>query len=468
MNVPQPELNESKQDYIERCINYLVEQEELSLSKASVIAYQEWNSTQPKSSLHDELMQRFQNIKDVLVKAFGKPGQQLLDYTLMQIGVYDPSSKKFNYAALNGNMRLPYIKSSESGMEIGGLVSPPVNFKYDAETGIVEGYANTVLVDTYADVFLPEAYKDSFIESYQKNCRPIFFMHHTDIDAGELLELKFDEVGMYVKTRPYPLYAELIKQGKLKGFSIGYYITIAPDVVGNAYVTHKKFSVYGDDISYVSSPANLLSYFTSTPQEFVDKRAEAFTAESKPLPQRNFGGALKTSQSFLTPGDVGYNIAFKEDTQMSDCKEQKNPEKEQKNEVQPPAQPKQPQQKNIYEMDTDELVNFIKQQAKEDVRQDLLKKAETQLEARKHQEEDAFKKQTQENFGKLFAKFDELTQTIEKVNAKVAIHDEKFGKFESEVADVPSNAASKTKTADKAIKSSVNFSEFLQQFKGEN
>lgn len=467
-NYPAPAADESKDAFIDRCIAELMKvNSSLSKEEASNMAYAAWSKSKNARSLYDELLDRFVKIRAHLVSALGKRGEVLLDYTLVRLGVFDAEMKKFNMAALDGNMNLPYFKTDADGsITIGNLLSTPVAFsKIDTDAGTVEGYANTVAIDTYADVFLPEAYKDSFIQTYIVQKSPIYFMHHMDIDAGSLIEMKFDNVGMYVKTAPYPAYMDMIKQGKLKGFSIGFYFKIWPDVVGSAYVTHKKYSIYGNDISYVTTPANLLSYFSDTPEgdKQVANRTSTFVADKKgKLKERVMPKSaikaelfdhyddLALSQSLKMTGGNNLSVASGNNLNVAN-----KPQKETKHLSQEQIKPKpKPEDEEADESETDvilsaeelmklspdEMMKYAEAQALRKIKLDMAAKITSQEKAiQEAKAEDKFK-DIQTKFAQLIAKFDELATEVKTIAAKQAIHEQKMVKMESAPAETPASS----------------------------
>lgn len=452
---PTPDTNEAKESFIDKCIATLTAQG-YSKEEASNIAYKQWSKSKNAKTLHEELLERFSNIRNLLKETLGKRGEILLDYTLVRLGVFDKAMKNFNMAALSGNMNLPYIKNEDDGsITIHGLIAPPVIFsKIDLEAGTVEGYANTVTIDTYADVFMPEAYKDSFIKTYQEMKSPIYFMHHMDVDAGDLVEMRFDQIGMYIKSKPYPEYLPMIQNGTLKGYSIGFYFKIWPDVVGNAYVTHKKFSIYGNDISYVTNPANLASYFTSTPESAVKERTDKFVENPKPqLKTRNLVNAIKTDLDFnkQKTGTDSFNVGstnslkngkpiLKDKSKLSEEK----PKKPETEEEQEQEETKVLSPEELMSKSPKELMEYAKKQAARELQQNLASEIiATEKRIIESKAEDKYKN-LETKFAQLMAKVDDLATKIETVNAKLAIHDEKMVKMEETVEDVP--AASMTAT----------------------
>jgi len=482
---PKPNDDESKEQFVDRCISTLCEANpDLSKEQASQSCYLSWNSSKNARSLFDEVTERIKSVRDFLVKILGKRGETLLNYTLVRLGVYDPSMKNFNMAALSDNMNLPFLKYEEDGSVIvGNLMSPPVMFtKIDKEAKTVEGYANTITIDTYSDVFLPEAYKDSFIAEYQgKKNRPIFFMHHLDVPAGDLLDIKFDNIGMYVKTKPYTAYWDLIENGTLKGFSIGFYFKIWPDQVGMAWVTHKKHSIYGNDISYVTSPANLLSYFTDVPEEASKQRINEFVADPKrPMKNKTLLNAIKdeSTDQIAIPSTASGLIALiglqsreenPKTAQASDTGLNKNFKETRKLTEETTQQTQPTEKKQFVEKTTEELMNMTPMEQMKYMEElaehrfkikniENIRAAEDSVKELRKQDES---KEVNNKFGQLFAKIDEFGKQLASITAKLAIHDEKFVKIDETVEDVQVTAPTATnKSLTDLASKSMNFDDF--------
>ncbi len=287
--IPEPEPNETKQDFISRCIESLSNEDpNKPKDQISAQCYTQWaKKGKTAKSLYEEIVERINKIRSVIKTHFGDRGTAILDYTLVRIGAFDPKMQKLNIAALKGDFALPFIKDCPDGsIEIGNLVFADVEFtKVDEETHIVSGYINTASCDVYDDIFLPEAYIDSLNENYVEKKNPIFFMHHTDIPAGTLLSMKKDEVGVYVETKPFDNFWPLFADKTLRGFSVGGGFRIWPDVVGRAWISHKRYALTMPDISYVTRPANMLSYYDGAGKDAEDVARVAAFAQDTDKPQ---------------------------------------------------------------------------------------------------------------------------------------------------------------------------------------
>ncbi len=277
--IPKPTSGEEKNHFVSRCIKVILDAEPKTPQvQAIAICEETWRNSQkceqcvgttncaemqPKFFVLGDIISRLESVKDLLIARFGEVGRSFYEATLVRLGVYDPKSQKYNCNLLKSDIKLPFVKeSNDTHFVLGNMVLAERAFdKIDEETHTVSGYANTLVCDCAGDIVLPESYK----ESAEKYSNPIFFMHHTDIAAGKLTESKMDEIGWYVKTQPYPAFWALIKDGTLKGFSIGGWFTGNAVRQGEAYVW--TYGVNVEDISYVSRPCNKLSFFEETKTE---------------------------------------------------------------------------------------------------------------------------------------------------------------------------------------------------------
>lgn len=272
MPVPKPNTGESKDAFISRCISDLTKKDpKKPKEQISAICYDSWGDSKNAKSLCDELTERFGKIRALLINTFGERGRLLLDYTLVRLGVFDPKMERMNFAAIKGDMPIPFLKyESDGSAVIENLIFADLPFvKIDRKNKTVSGYANTMTADTYDDIWMPEAYVDS-VKGYGDG---VNLMHHKEMRAGTITESKIDQLGWKVKTKPHPGFWHLFEDGTLKGFSIGGWIRIFPDVIGRAYVASKRFSLFIDDLSYVTQPANKLSYFDDLVLSGVEKQS---------------------------------------------------------------------------------------------------------------------------------------------------------------------------------------------------
>ena len=394
MPIPKPSTGESQNDYVGRCIRFLENEnegkpagEKRPHDQIIAICEQSWRDSKSdcntcigvaSCSTHGKdsgglsaILARLQRIKDLLVKRFGVAGQAFYESTLARLGVYDPKSQKFNCNLLKSDLKLPFIKSdTDTGFEIENMVLAEGEFlKLDETTHTVSGYANTLVCDCTNDIVLPESYRAS-AESYSD---PIHFMHHLDISVGKIVENKVDEIGWFVGSQPYPSFWPLIKDGTLKGYSIGGSFFGAAKRVGEAWVW--DYGVNITDLSYVTRPCNKLSYFETVKSD------------------------QKSQSSQMTASGCENSVLSK--------KEGKKNMPEDKP-IETPAIPPV----NLSELTNDQLLEHIRTQESNKVRVQLLKVANiSEAELLKAKEDQRF---TEINtaIGELRAKFDKITQDL--------------------------------------------------------
>jgi hypothetical protein len=277
---PTPYANESEADFVARYAKFLQAEnaalpkdKQLSKEQIEARALSAWRSRKnavPKMSRKERLdgiVKRIEELKDVLIEKFGSKGRTFYEFTLLRLGAFDAATKSYNENALLECPNLPYfVKHEDGSVEIGNVILAEAEFaKVDADSGIVEGYANTIVADMVDDVIFPEAYADSAAKM-----TTTYFMHHTDMPDGVILEQKIDKVGWWVKSQVAPEYRGLLKNGTLKAYSIGGRFVLPPDWVGYANVYDKKASVVITDLSHVTSPCNRLAFFQNTVQKSDD------------------------------------------------------------------------------------------------------------------------------------------------------------------------------------------------------
>jgi hypothetical protein len=264
MPVPKPNAGESQNDFISRCISFLEHEGERPHEQIQAICFAQWREGKQESASTEptglaQIVARLNRVRDFLIERFGEAGRAFYEHTLVALGVYDPKTSKFNAGLLKSDLRLPFLKfdKAENNFEIGNIILAENEFsKVDPNGLFVGGYANTLVCDCVGDIVLPESYKES-VEKYDK---PVFFMHHTDIPAGEITNKKVDDIGWYVESQPDEAFRKLVENKTLKGYSVGGFYRGIGQQVGNAIVW--SYDVEVTDLSYVTNPCNKLSFFS--------------------------------------------------------------------------------------------------------------------------------------------------------------------------------------------------------------
>ena len=131
-----------------------------------------------------------------------------------------------------------------------------------AESITIEGYANTTDKDRVGDVILREAWEKGGLENYKMN--PIILGNHNYSNPiGQAIDINVTDKGLYIAakiSKSIGVMYELIKEGIVKSFSIGFSVKDADyDSASNIFVI-KDLELY--EISVVSVPANQYSLFS--------------------------------------------------------------------------------------------------------------------------------------------------------------------------------------------------------------
>lgn len=141
----------------------------------------------------------------------------------------------------------------------------------DGEEDItIEGYANTTTKDRVGDIILEEAWVKGGLNNYLKN--PIVLAYHDHKNPiGEVLSYNVSNKGLHVTAKISKAAGNvynLVKQGVLKAFSVGFTVKDADyDSTTDIFVI-KDLELY--ELSVVSVPANADSLF-SLRKSFTDE-----------------------------------------------------------------------------------------------------------------------------------------------------------------------------------------------------
>lgn len=141
----------------------------------------------------------------------------------------------------------------------------PLEFKTkSSEDGVltIEGYANTTSKDRVGDIIIEEAWKKGGMDNFLKN--PVilaFHDHHRPI--GEVKDYYVDQRGLSITANISKAAGdvyELIKEGILKAFSVGFRVKDADYDVNSDIFVIKDLELF--EVSVVSVPANADSLFS--------------------------------------------------------------------------------------------------------------------------------------------------------------------------------------------------------------
>jgi len=140
-----------------------------------------------------------------------------------------------------------------------------LDLKAVSEKGVVEGYGSTFggPPDLGGDIVLPGAFIDSLAEHKRKGTMPLMFFGHkaSDLTIGSWTDMAEDGKGLWVQGQldmedPYASKIQRkLKQGQMRGLSIGYEIKSAsPDPKRPGVRMLEKLNLW--EVSVVNLPMN--------------------------------------------------------------------------------------------------------------------------------------------------------------------------------------------------------------------
>jgi len=126
---------------------------------------------------------------------------------------------------------------------------------------LITGYANTISKDRYGDVVPSYAWNEAALENFRKNPIILAFHNHSE-PIGTAVDISPDENGLKltakISSAAGKVY-QLIKEGVLKAFSIGFYVKDADYDSATDIFVIKALELL--EVSVVSVPANQDSLF---------------------------------------------------------------------------------------------------------------------------------------------------------------------------------------------------------------
>lgn len=141
-------------------------------------------------------------------------------------------------------------------------ISPNSAFEILQEEGTFQGYASVFhTLDNNGDIVMPGCFKEA-VESFQKHEKSpkMLWQHDTEFPIGKWTHLREDSYGLYVSGKLFldlPKAKEaytLMKEGELKGLSIGYNVLKSSPRCGAKATMLEKVDLM--EISLVTFPAN--------------------------------------------------------------------------------------------------------------------------------------------------------------------------------------------------------------------
>lgn len=141
---------------------------------------------------------------------------------------------------------------------------------FQEREGIVWGYANVAVVDrgNPPDLIEPEAWPAAIADFLK---RPLLLLMHEPINAGEILALTITKRGLWIKAKVKKEVFQLVLDGKLTGFSIGWLPVPGgyefKHVQGKLVRVVKKLFLF--EISLVDRPMNQESLIEGVEQKMI-------------------------------------------------------------------------------------------------------------------------------------------------------------------------------------------------------
>jgi len=131
--------------------------------------------------------------------------------------------------------------------------------KYDADLGLIIGYASKEVVDLGNDLVPAEVWFEALGTFFQEGA-PVKLLHRPSLVVGETVWLKIVSDGLVLASRPlYPEIKGLIERGLLRGYSIGYWPLEVEEREDGVRVLKKLELV---EVSLVDVPMNQECYFS--------------------------------------------------------------------------------------------------------------------------------------------------------------------------------------------------------------
>lgn len=177
------------------------------------------------------------------------------------------------------------------------LTIDDAEFKFDAKTGVISGYASTFNgIDAYGDTIEPGA----FAETLEKRDRPVRMRwNHFGPVIGKWTELRENQRGLFVKGELTPGHsvAEDVKaslsHGAIDGLSIGFYPKEYEIDDAKERRTIKKIDLV--EVSVVEEPADLRARVT----QIKSAVEAALTIRDIEVALRDAGLSRSASQSLV-------------------------------------------------------------------------------------------------------------------------------------------------------------------------
>ena len=237
MPIPKPKQNESRQEFMSRCMGDKTMTDEYKPNQRMAVCSSEYNSKEEESSESKREIRKdvFTSEEEALKRAeeIGCVGSHSLDEDGNKI--YMPCETHTDYVRLMGEDVKEDEKATEENVKELFELEPYIvksEIKAieneDEEEGAFEGYASVFeKADLGNDVVKYGAFKKSLRKKGAKAVK-LLYQHKSDMPVGVFDSIKEDQHGLYVKgrmalkTQAGRDAFELMKMGALDGLSIGF------------------------------------------------------------------------------------------------------------------------------------------------------------------------------------------------------------------------------------------------------
>jgi len=140
-----------------------------------------------------------------------------------------------------------------------------VEIKADTDERIITGYASTKDIDRQGDIVEPKAFAET-METYMKNPVLQYGHDYMGLPIGKIVEYEIKRKGLWIKAKISETADDiwaLVKEGILKGISIGFRIVDSVDVEQEKEIIRKIRKLDLFEISLVNVPANATALIES-------------------------------------------------------------------------------------------------------------------------------------------------------------------------------------------------------------
>jgi len=163
-----------------------------------------------------------------------------------------------------------------------------IEIKADSDEWTITGYASTRDIDRQDDIVEPKAFEDTMLV-YMKNPVLQYGHNYGAPPIGKILEYEIKRKGLWIKAKISETADDiwaLVKEGILKGLSIGFRIVESVDVEEGKAVIRKIRKLDLFEISIVNVPANASALIESAKGLGIELKSIKVASDIKPTPTR--------------------------------------------------------------------------------------------------------------------------------------------------------------------------------------